>query len=430
MLTAATSLDVPFPAAEGAETGLNCGDAERDTLRRLVEEHLTEQGFVFSNGHILAPVLDDKDRIRALHDSAVKDRRARSEAALCRHEDEFLSHIAFGSEIDVSKITPALVPVMGSRGLEPLLWRWCSLHWSIPVSSGYGRRLRYLIIDRAHENKIMGLIGLADPVFGMRSRDEWVGWDWERRKTALTNVMDAFVLGAVPPYSGLRGAKLAALLATSTEIKNAFHDRYGHRRTIISQRSPNASLALITTTSALGRSSVYNRLWRPDKKLAFQPVGFTLGSGDFHLSGSIYSILAEYAKRNGLSERTQRHQRWPGYESGSPRSRRAVFDCAMTSLGFDPKALRLHGIRRQVFAAPLMANAASFLGGRDSEPEWQSLSMAELSGWWVERWAIPRASQDEEWREFLPESWRLWNTLSDQRVSRWSHSAQVKTWKL
>jgi hypothetical protein len=408
MNTSAMSVGAPLLPVASDEGGLDCGDVERDDLRRQVEQHLTEQGFVFSNGHILAPVPDDKDRLRGLHEAAVKDRRARSEAALMRHENDFLARMAPGDSVEVGNIVPALVPLSGSRSFDSRLWRWCSLHWSIPVSSGYGRRLRFLIVDRGHKDKVMGLVGLADPVFGMKSRDEWIGWNWERRRVALTNVMDAFVLGAVPPYDGLLGAKLSALLATSTEVKTAFHDRYGDRRTIISQRNPDASLTLITTTSALGRSSVYNRLRRPDRSLAFQPVGYTRGSGDFHLSGPISSTLTDYAKRNGLSERSQRHQRWPGYESGSPRSRRAVFDCAMSSLGFDPKALRLHGIRRQVFVAPLAVNATAFLRGQDLRPEWQDLPVEELSDWWLNRWAIPRASKDERWRGFLPESWRLW----------------------
>jgi hypothetical protein len=106
------------------------------------------------------------------------------------------------------------------RAFDGLLWRWLSLHWSIPVSSGYGRRLRFLVIDNGHHGKVIGLIGLADPVFALGARESWVGWDAPTRSQRLANVMDAYVLGAVPPYSGLLGGKLVALLATS--IREAF----------------------------------------------------------------------------------------------------------------------------------------------------------------------------------------------------------------
>jgi hypothetical protein len=50
----------------------------------------------------------------------------------------------------------------------------------------------------------MGLIGLADPVFALGVRDAWTGWERDTRRERLANVMDAFVLGAVPLYNGLR----------------------------------------------------------------------------------------------------------------------------------------------------------------------------------------------------------------------------------
>ena len=89
--------------------------------------------------------------------------------------------------------------------------------------------------------------------------------------------MDAFVLGAVPPYNALCGGKLIALLATSIEVRNAFSERYQDHVTLISQRRVDARLALVTTSSALGRSSVYNRLVWPDRALAFQPCRLYLG---------------------------------------------------------------------------------------------------------------------------------------------------------
>ena len=58
-----------------------------------------------------------------------------------------------------------------------------------PGIDRYGRRLRFLVLDRAHGDKLIGLIGLADPVFARAARDRWIGWDVETRTHALTNVM-------------------------------------------------------------------------------------------------------------------------------------------------------------------------------------------------------------------------------------------------
>jgi hypothetical protein len=255
--------------------------AEADRLRERVLQHLRDQGFRVRDGAVVAPVDSDKERLRSLHGHAVEVQRERARGALQRHEEAFVQRLLRGDALDPAQIRPKLLLVENRRSLDGLLWRWSALHWSIPVSSGYGRRLRFLVVDEGHNDSVIGLIGLADPVFALGCRDQAIGWTAEQRRTRLACVMDAFVLGALPPYRDLCGGKLVALLAMSTEVRDVFAAKYGHRTTLIADRDPNAQLAMITTTSALGRSSVYNRLVYPDGGLAFQPVGYTRGSGDF-----------------------------------------------------------------------------------------------------------------------------------------------------
>jgi hypothetical protein len=267
--------------------------------------------------------------------------------------------------------------------------------------------MRFLVIDRGHRDAVIGLIGLADPVFSLGCRDKYVSWDAEQRRARLACVMDAFALGAVPPYSGLLGGKLVALLAISDPVREAFANRYGHRRTLITGRDPAAELALVTTASALGRSSVYNRLHRPDGKLAFEPVGYTAGSGDFHFTGPIYEELAAFAAQNTTG--THRHERWANRGgAGSFRNRREVIQRALQALGYAARPMRLHGVRRQVFCAPLATNATAWLAGDDPVLEPNTLKMVEIIEWWRQRWALPRADRNAGWREFQPWSWRLY----------------------
>lgn len=377
--------------------------SEADELRDTVGAHLKVQGFVVDGGRIMVPVRDDKVALRDLHLAAIVDQRRKAEKALRRHEDTFVSRLATGDDINPHTVRPRLVPVV-HRTPETLLWRWCALHWSIPVSTGYGRRLRYLIVDDAAEQKVIGVIGLGDPVFGLKARDQWIGWDAERRKSTLTSVMDAFALGAVEPYSRLLGGKLAALLAASTQVRTDFHARYGHKQTLIAERDPDARLAVVTTSSALGRSSVYNRLRRPDGTLAWEPIGYTAGSGDFHLTGDIYDRLADYARRNHTGS-SHRHENWTG--SGF-RNRREAVTKALDLLGFDGRLLRTHGVQRQVFAACLMHNTSEYLKGDHSRPRWRTLSLSATAEWWRDRWAIPRSERTDDWTDFDPESWRIW----------------------
>jgi hypothetical protein len=135
---------------------------QQSLLRTEIIEALRRQGFQIQDGHIVAPDPADKDAIRDLHRLAVEHRLERSKPGLIRHEGRLLQRIAGGSDVDPETIAPELVEVLPGT-MDELLFRYAALHWSIPVSSGYGRRLRFSVIDQSNE-KLMGIIGLGDPV--------------------------------------------------------------------------------------------------------------------------------------------------------------------------------------------------------------------------------------------------------------------------
>ena len=113
--------------------------------------------------------------------------------------------------------------------------------------------------------------------------------------------MDAYVLGAVPPYNQLLGAKLIAMLASSDFIRDVFRTRYGNVKSVILGRKAEARLALVTVTSALGTSSIYNRL-RYGGVEVFRQVGFTQGYGHFHLANGTFEKLRHLLRRCGDDE--------------------------------------------------------------------------------------------------------------------------------
>jgi hypothetical protein len=337
-------------------------------LRERVIRSLRAQGFRFRNGAILPPKDLSKERLRELHETAVKHRIERAKEGLFRKEAELLQHIASGGDVSPTRIRPRLVEVLPDSE-EELLFRYASLHWSIPVSSGYGRRLRFLVVDD-HNGKLIGLIGLGDPVYSLGPRDEWVGWTLSDRKKRLGNVMDAFVLGAVPPYSFLLCGKLVAMLAASDTVLRAFKSKYGGARSVIRRKVHDGRLALITTTSALGRSSVYNRL-RLGERLLYQSVGFTKGSGEFHFSNGLYGALTQFAEEN--CEPTAKQKRWgTGF-----RNRREVIKKCLPALGLSSDWV-YHGIEREVFVVPLARNTREFLKGRHTRLLWYQRSEAQM----------------------------------------------------
>jgi len=369
-------------------------------LRDRIIRSLRAQGFRVKNGVVLPPEELSKERIRELHRTAVFHRIERAREGLFRVEKDLLRHIASGNEVVPSRISPRLVEVQPDSE-EELLFRYASLHWSVPVSSGYGRRLRFLVVDD-HNGKLMGLIGLGDPVFSLGPRDRWIGWTPSQRRQRLRNVMDAFVLGAVPPYSYLLCGKLVAMLATSGTVRRAFKRKYGGVSSVIRREVHDGRLALITTTSALGRSSLYNRL-RFGDRLLYQSVGFTKGSGEFHFSNGLYGAITEFVKTH--CEPTAKQERWGiGF-----RNRREVIRKCLSALGLSSDWI-YHGICREVFVVPMAKNTRAFLRGEAARLSWYHHSEAELFEYFRDRWLLPRAAWDHRYRRFDRDSFRLWGT--------------------
>ena len=368
-------------------------------LREQIVRSLRDQGFRFRNGAILPPEELSKARIRELHKTALEHRIERARAGLFRKECELLNHIASGTEIVPIRISPRLVEVQPNSN-EELLFRYACLHWSIPISSGYGRRLRFLVIDEQND-KLIGVIGLGDPVYSLGPRDDWVGWTLSDRKTRLTNVMDAFVLGAVPPYSFLLCGKLVSMLAASNVVRDAFKRKYGGMRSVIRQRTHDGHLALITTTSALGRSSIYNRL-RLGRRQLYYSVGFTKGSGEFHFSNGLYAAITKFALEN--CEPTAKQEPWgTGF-----RNRREVIKKCLPELGLSSDWL-YHGIEREVFVVPFARNAREFLRGEDTRLNWHQNSESDIIEYFKTRWMMPRVAWDKTFEAWSSDKWLIWS---------------------
>lgn len=333
-----------------------------------------------------------------MHAIAVEHKRDRVRPYLERHESRLLQYIANGTELDPRKVEPRLVLVKPGTEQE-LLFRYASLHWSIPVSSGYGRRLRFLVVDRQNK-KLIGLFGLGDPVYSLRARDELVGWDAQTKRRNLYHVMDAFVLGAVPPYSSLLCGKLVAMLALSNEVRRVFSQQYKSSVTLIRKQKHSTGLVLITTTSALGRSSLYNRL-RVDGTDYWSDIGFTQGSGEFHFSNGVYGDIRQFVEE--YCDPTAKTAAWG---SGFRNKREVVKKC-LSALDL-PRQLLYHGIQRQIFLAPLASNAFAFLKGDDERIHLFDRPAKVLCQTFLDRWLRPRAERVGDYKAFNREEYRLW----------------------
>ncbi|SRR5437016_4376633 len=113
-----------------------------DDLKSKIRASLKYQGFRIRGDKVLPHKDLGKEDIRSLNTVAVEHRRERSKAGLVRHEDRLLTRFATGRSFDPKAVSPTLI-IVEPDSEDELLFRYAALHWSVPISSGYGRRLGF-----------------------------------------------------------------------------------------------------------------------------------------------------------------------------------------------------------------------------------------------------------------------------------------------
>ncbi len=366
-------------------------------LKRKIRAHLRKLGFHKGPGGALVPPSTSKESVRALHSEQRKAGLKKQRAFVQRVLPELQDYFAEGSEVDPKEIEPSLELIKAGTWQSDL-FRLASLSWSVPVSDGYGRRLRYLVWDKSNK-KLIGIIALGDPVFNLKARDDLVGWSATDREKRLVNILDAYVLGAVPPYNMLLGGKLVSCLVRSREVRDEFAGKYGKTRGVISRKKKNAQLAIVTTSSSLGRSSVYNRL-KLDNETYMSSIGFTQGWGHFHIPDILFGELRAYLRK-------RKHEYVDGHRFGQgPNWRLRTIRAAFDALGFKADLLK-HGIGRELFVCELARNAQKILRGEAVRANYRGLkTVSEIGNLARARWIIPRAERRSEYRSWTREQFR------------------------
>ncbi|HKZ40366.1 MAG TPA: Druantia anti-phage system protein DruA [Candidatus Hodarchaeales archaeon] len=364
-------------------------------IKRSLRDHLKKIGFTRTPNGFLQPPNDSKETIRSLHSAQRNALLKREKDFIKRTWPNLKDYFANGTDIVPDKIVPSLELIEGGTWQSDL-FRLASLIWSVPVSQGYGRRLRFLVWDKSN-GKLLGLLGLGDPVFNLRVRDDLIGWTALQRKNHLVCLMDAYVLGAVPPYNLLMCGKMIACLVRTREVRDHFAQKYQRTKGIISGKRKHAKLVAVTTSSALGRSSLYNRLKLNGNKY-FKSIGYTAGWGHFHVPGSLFKAIREYLELKG--HRYSGNNRF----GEGPNWRLRAIRQTLHSLNLNPNLLR-HGIAREVFLSELASNGKRYLIGKIKQLQYRGLlSVAQVAKHSIERWIIPRSLKNTEYLNWTREN--------------------------
>jgi len=354
-------------------------------LREKIIQVLKEQGFKI-NPHV-RPAGCSKRTYRRIQNKARLEQLAFHKRFLQKNLTKAKHYCRDGKDIDPDKISLELREV-SSGSLEEVLFRWWNLvWWNIPYQRSYGRQMRFILWDTAHDMPF-GLILLQSPVLKMTVRDKYLGIPKEELDLWVNRSMHAQRVGALPPYNEILGGKMVALALTSNEVRLAYKRKYNSSKTIIKRRLIPSDLLFITTTSAFGKSSLYNRL-KYNGEIVAESLGYTKGSGTFHIPEEIYLEIIEFLAKRGVD--TSR-----GYGHGPSRKLKLI------SLAFKylhlPK-FEYHGIQREFYLFPLVKNLKEVIE-RKKKPIYIDRPFNKLVDYWKHRWALPRAKRKPEWKDF------------------------------
>lgn len=259
-------------------------------LRKRIVQVLEEQGFRI-NPHV-KPKEDSKTTYRLIQQKAKLEQVSLHRKFLIASTKKVRNYCRDGNEIIPEEISLELREVQ-SGSFEEILFRWWNIvWWSIPYQRAYGRQMRFLLWDSKH-NAPFGLICLQSPVLKMSVRDNSLGIPKEELDIWVNMSMNAQRVGALPPYNELLGGKMVALAMVSNEVREAYREKYKEYISIIKGRKLSSDLLFITTSSAFGKSSLYNRL-KYNGEVVAESLGYTQGSGSFHIPEGLYEEILNY----------------------------------------------------------------------------------------------------------------------------------------
>jgi hypothetical protein len=196
--------------------------------------------------------------------------------------------------------------------------------------------------------------------------------------------LEMSICGAAPPFGPLRLGKLAAALAGSQEVVDA----WGTDRPLgaIAQEvySPEVRSAvpnpgpLVIFTSGLfpGHSAQYNRVSSGDSH--WVKIGDTSGFGSFHISPETAEAM------RGLNKCVDRYEHITRtFGEGSGAKFRSV-GRALSLL--DLPDFRKHETRRPLYALPLVHNPQAVLLGWEQPQSHSRPTVREIGEQWWQRW--------------------------------------------
>ncbi len=358
---------------------------EENMLRERVIDFIKSEGF-YVNPHI-RPINDKKSTLRSIHAKKRLEQFSFHKKFLLANFDLAKQYSVNGNELEPNRIELELIEVKPNSMQSRLFLWWNLAWWSLPFDKPIGRQMRFILWDKGH-NAPFGLICLQSQPFRSAVRDKFLKLCQENLEFWINQSMYAQRVGALPPYNQLIGGKMVVLSLVSNEIRDAYKKKYADRETIMRKRKMPSDLLFLTTSSAYGKSSMYERVKFKNQNVS-EFVGMTSGAGTFHISEPLYMDLLTYLKQRGVNVTR-------GYGTGSSRKLKLVSKAfSMLKL---PK-YTFHNIRRGYY---VFSNVMNLMGviHKNESPKWHDRPFNRMAEFWVDRWCIPRSKRVNNWHDF------------------------------
>jgi hypothetical protein len=328
-------------------------------LRRLgadVELQATAEALRLKAVLPATPARVDPGRVRA---EQVNRRLALVERARRDLLDRWFAPALF----DVQSVLPQVKVCRGRADDD--LFSYCKLTQSVPSAPRVGRRIRLLVTDGGQrQERLIGAIELASPIYTLASRDRHLGWaraGRDGKTSGLRRVMDLATCVAAPAYAPLRAGKLLAAIACSSVACEEFERRYGD------------SLLAVVATCATGLHYPHvNRVVVRSRRL-YERIGETAG-----YSTALFSQETVAAARDLLTGGEPAGGLDDGYEKLLRLMRAALRAC-----GIPEDAVLRAGIPKGVYLGATSDDAVDALrlgGAARGTP----VTFEEVAAWWAD----------------------------------------------
>ncbi len=360
-----------------------------DSLITEINKYLIHQGFKI-NPHLRVED-NKKNTLKKIHQQKRKEKIRSHSKFLIKNLKKVQKYSISGEELEPEKIDLELIEIKSRSLYSNLFFWWNLMWWSLPYDQPVGRQMRFFLWDNYHDCPF-GLFYLQSPPLRSAVRDNYLEINNQNVDYWINQSLYGQRIGAIPPFNELLGGKMVTLSLTSNEVRDSYEKKYQNKETLLEHRELPSKLLFVTTTSAYGKSSVYERISYNNEPVSYF-LGFTSGAGTFHISEELYQKCLNYLEQKDINVKR-------GYGTGPSRKMKLISK-AFAHLGIPQYTY--HNIKRGYYLFSNVENLKDIIHN-NSQPVWYDRPFPDLFDFWKERWCIPRSKRIDAWKNFDTDS--------------------------